>query len=140
MRVLVPTDGSDPADAAFEYALEQFSDDEIVVLNVIDPVGETGTMDTGFADGWISAAEDRAETILEEATETASALGRTVTTDSVIGRPAHAIVEYAAANDIDHIVLGSHGRDGLSRILLGSVAETVVRRASVPVTVARFEE
>lgn len=140
MRILVPIDGSDPADAAFEYALEQFTDDEIVALNVIDPVGEAGAMGTSVAEGWISAAEERAETILEEATETASEFDRAVTTDSVIGRPAHAIVEYAEENDIDQIVLGSHGRDGLSRVLLGSVAETVVRRASVPVTVTRSSE
>ena len=44
---------------------------------------------------------------------------------------------YAEENDIDHIVVGSHGRGGVSRMLLGSVAETVARRSSVPVTIIR---
>jgi len=54
-----------------------------------------------------------------------------------VGRPTKVIVEYADDHDIDQIVMGSHGRSGMSRILLGSVAEIVVRRASVPVTVVR---
>jgi nucleotide-binding universal stress UspA family protein len=54
-----------------------------------------------------------------------------------IGRPSRAIVEYAEEHDIDHIVMGSHGRSGVTRILLGSVAETVVRRSPVPVTIVR---
>jgi nucleotide-binding universal stress UspA family protein len=47
------------------------------------------------------------------------------------------IVTYADENDVDHVVLGSHGRKGLTRVLLGSVAEAVVRRSPVPVTVVR---
>ncbi len=54
-----------------------------------------------------------------------------------VGRPTKVIVEYADEHDINQIVMGSHGRSGMSRILLGSVAEIVVRRASVPVTVVR---
>lgn len=53
------------------------------------------------------------------------------------GRPARTIVEYVEDHDVDHVVVGSHGRSGLSRTLLGSVAERVVRRSSVPVTVVR---
>lgn len=140
MRVLVPVDGSDPADSAFAYALEQFGDADIVALYVKDPVDGATAWGPGSADDWLSAAEERSDAVFEEVTETASAAGRTITTDSVVGRPAHAIVEYADEHDIDHIVIGSHGRDGFSRVLLGSVAETVVRRASVPVTVARSSE
>lgn len=139
MRVLVPVDGSAPSDDALEYALKQFEDAEIVALHVMDPVDGTTTWAPGAATDWLAASEDRSKSVLEEANETASTAGRSLTTDSVVGRPSHAIVEYADEHDIDHIVLGSHGRDGLSRVLLGSVAETVVRRASVPVTVARTE-
>ena len=139
MRVLVPVDGSDPSDDALAYALEHFEDAEIVALHVIDPVDGSATMAPGSATDWLADSEERSESVLEAVAETVSAAGRTATTDSVVGRPAHAIVEYAEDNDIDHIVLGSHGRDGLSRVFLGSVAETVVRRAPVAVTVARAE-
>jgi nucleotide-binding universal stress UspA family protein len=54
-----------------------------------------------------------------------------------VGNPADSIVEYATKNDIDHIIMGSHGRSGLSRIVVGSVAEEVVRKSPVAVTVAR---
>ncbi|MFB6177175.1 MAG: universal stress protein, partial [Halobaculum sp.] len=60
-----------------------------------------------------------------------------VETDTAVGRPASAIVEYAETNEVDHLVLGSHGRTGVSRLLLGSNAEKVVRRSPVPVTVVR---
>jgi nucleotide-binding universal stress UspA family protein len=140
MRILVPVDGSEPSDVALNHTIEQFDDAEIVALYVMDPVDGSTAWGPGSADEWLSASEERAETVLNEAAETAAEAGRSVTTESVIGRPAQTIVEYVDEHDIDHVVIGSHGREGLSRVLLGSVAETVVRRASVPVTVARPRE
>jgi nucleotide-binding universal stress UspA family protein len=61
----------------------------------------------------------------------------TVRTVHEVGHPARTIVEYAADETVGHVVIGSHGRVGVSRLLLGSVAEKVVRRSSVPVTVVR---
>jgi len=63
--------------------------------------------------------------------------GGPIETAVVVGRPAREIVRYADDHDIDQIVMGSHGRDRASRVLLGSVAETVARRAPVPVTIVR---
>jgi len=54
--------------------------------------------------------------------------------------PAEAIVAYAAANQIDLIILGTHGRDGLAHLLVGSVAEAVVRSAPCPVLIVRHPE
>jgi len=140
MRVLVPVDGSDPADAALEYTLEQFGDEEITALYVVDPVDGATTWGPGSGDDWLAAAEERAEGLLEEAAARAAGAGVDIETDSTVGRPARTIVEYADEEGFDHIVVGSHGREGISRVLLGSVAETVVRRSSVPVTVARGED
>ena len=55
----------------------------------------------------------------------------------VAGNPPRAIIHYADENEVGHIVIGSHGRTGVSRFLLGSTAETVVRRSAVPVTMIR---
>jgi len=55
----------------------------------------------------------------------------------VVGRPAREITDELESGEYDHVVMGSHGRSGVSRILLGSVAETVLRRSPVPVTVVR---
>ncbi len=51
----------------------------------------------------------------------------------ITGSPSTAIVEFATSHDVDLIVLGTHGRTGLSRLLMGSVAEAIVRRAPCPV-------
>lgn len=139
-RLLVPIDGSDPADAAFEFVLEEYPDADITVLSVIDPT------DVGY--GSIEAApstfehlqanaEERTQKVLDEAADRAADRGMEVTTETVIGMPSRAIVEWAENNDIDGIVIGSHGRQGVTRVLLGSVAESVVRRSPVPVTVVR---
>lgn len=140
MRILVPIDGSSPGDDALDYALEQFTDAEIIALYVMDPVDGATAWGPGSADDWLSTAEKRSERVLESATELAADAGREITTDSDAGRPAKTIVEYVEENDLDQVVIGSHGRDGLARVLLGSVAETVVRRAPVPVTVVRSSE
>ena len=135
-RLLVPVDGSDPADAA----LEEYPDADITVLSVIDPT------DVGY--GSIEAApstfehlqksaEERTQKVLDEAEARAADHDMTVTAETVIGMPSRAIVEWAENNDIDGIVIGSHGRQGVTRVLLGSVAESVVRRSPVPVTVVR---
>jgi nucleotide-binding universal stress UspA family protein len=139
MSILVPIDGSPPSEAALEHAFEQFSTESITALYVMDPVDGATAWGPGSADDWLAAAEERAETVLAGAKDAAADAGVDVTTESTVGRPARAIVDYADEQDIDHIVIGSHGRDGISRVLLGSVAETVVRRSPVPVTVIRPE-
>lgn len=139
-RILVPLDGSDPSWAAFDFAVEEHDDAEIVALNVINPMeGAYGTdaMGGDYWEGWYDNAEDRAERLFEEARERAGERGDAIVTASETGQPGRTIVEYAEEHDVDHIVMGSHGRRGVSRILLGSVAEVVVRRASVPVTIIR---
>lgn len=60
-----------------------------------------------------------------------------ITTELVYGRPVSVIPRFVEDNGIDEVVIGSRGRDGTARLLLGSVAETVVRRTPVPVTVVR---
>jgi len=60
-----------------------------------------------------------------------------VTTAVERGIPHETVLEYAVANDVDLVVMGTHCRTGLDRVLLGSVAERVVRRSPVPVLVVR---
>jgi nucleotide-binding universal stress UspA family protein len=62
----------------------------------------------------------------------------TVTTELIYGRPVHVIPRYVETHGVDEVVIGSRGRDGTARLLLGSVAETVVRRVPIPVTVVRL--
>jgi len=139
-RVLVPIDGSEQSDVALDHVLKEFSEDDITVLHVIDP-GDAGyNVPVGIPGGseeWYEAAREDARILFDEAQSVAEEYGVTLDTATDTGRPAGTIVEYAEDEGFDHIVMGSHGRSGVSRILLGSVAETVVRRATMPVTVAR---
>jgi len=139
MRVLIPYDGSDQADEAVEYVASEHADDEVVLLYVLDFV-EAGydaspeAVVPGYWEEWYEETEGQAQELLGEAAEN---FGSEIETDVVAGRPAQTIVEYVTEHDIDAIVMGSHGREGFSRVLLGSVAEAVVRRSPVPVTVVR---
>ncbi|NIB99895.1 universal stress protein [Halobacterium sp. R2-5] len=139
-KILVPVDGSEQSKEALEYALEQFKDADITAINVIDPIEAGYTAQAtvpGYSEEWFEQAKESADELFEEAQETADEYGHGLDTTTEVGRPSRAIVDYADENDIDHIVMGSHGRSGVSRILLGSVAESVVRRSPVPVTIVR---
>jgi len=139
-HVLVAYDDSPEADRALAFALEEFEGARLTLLTVVDPVDASSS--TRFSlpplgDEWLERAREDAEAGLADASERAAAADRDVDTVTEVGRPASTVVEYADANDVDHVVMGSHGRSGVTRILLGSVAETVVRRSPVPVTVVR---
>ncbi|MFD1585737.1 universal stress protein [Halorientalis brevis] len=139
-RILVPLDGSSQAWEAFEFAIDEFPDDELVLLNVINPA-EAGysaqASIPSFSEEWYEHAQSEAEHLFERARDRANGRDVVVTEDTVVGKPSRAIVQYAEEHDVDQIVMGSHGRSGVTRILLGSVAENVVRSSTIPVTVAR---
>lgn len=139
MRVAVPYDGSEQARKALDHAVERYGDGDIVLLYVQDFVAagyeaSPGAVLPDYWKEWYEEAEAEAEQLFEEAEARA---GIDLESETIVGRPERAIVEYVEENDIDAVVMGSHGRSGVSRIVLGSVAETVVRRAPVPVTVVR---
>ena len=137
--VLVPIDGSPQSQRALEHALTEFPDATVTAINVIDPA--SAAYDSPMAAGpvgveeWYENAEEAAEEIFEEARKTADEYDVDIETVTEVGQPARTITEYADVEEFDQIVIGSHGRSGVTRILLGSVAETVVRRAPCPVTV-----
>jgi nucleotide-binding universal stress UspA family protein len=138
-HVLVPLDGSPLADEALAHALETF-DCRTTVLNVVTPIGsrmsESGVLDRD--DDRREAARERANDLLDSATETATEAGRAVETVVEAGKPAETIVAYAEAQDVDHVVMGGHGgASGVASRLLGTVATTVVAEAPVTVTVVR---
>lgn len=133
-------DGSEQSWTALDHAIARFDDATIVVLRVADPVQSgygVGTGVTGPADDWLDAQHEAAEEMFEQVREQASQAGVDVETHVEVGRPARTIEEFAEEHGLDHVVVGSHGRDGVARILLGSVSEKVVRRSPVPVTVVR---
>lgn len=139
-HVLVPLDGSPLARKAFSHSLELF-DCRITVLNVITPLDATmsegGLLEPG--DERLEAAMERADRLIERASDQAAAANRTIETAVETGDPAETILEFVDTNDIDHVVMGGHGDEGgnLTRRLLGTVATAVVGESPVTVTVVR---
>jgi nucleotide-binding universal stress UspA family protein len=139
-RVLLPVDGSEQAHEACEFVIAEFDDATLVLLHVINPA-EAGysaqTSIPSFSEEWYEQQRANAESLFEDIESLIAESDHDVETVVEVGKPTRTIVEYAAENNVDQIVMGSHGRSGVTRILLGSVAEAVVRRSPVPVTVVR---
>lgn len=139
MRMLVPIDGSEHSWDALAYTVEQ-SPDSLVLFHVINPMTSVQTDGIYLThDDFVAAGQEQAETLFEQAADIIGDANIAVETDTAVGTPAREIVRYTEADDngIDHIVLGSQGRSGVARVVLGSVAESVARRSPVPVTIVR---
>jgi nucleotide-binding universal stress UspA family protein len=136
--VLVAFDGSPLAERALTYALETFPDATITTIYVINPIDSVIDVEAGglpVAEDWYDNARDHASNVHTTAASLAAEHDVVLDTVTEVGKPAREILDYADGHGIDQIVLGSHGRSGLDRTFLGSVAETVTRRAQIPVTI-----
>ncbi len=94
-----------------------------------------------YSQGVLGEAIERGTTLCDQAKDRLHEAGvpdsTIIETEVETGKPARKIFEFVSENDVDQIVMGSHGRSGVSRLLLGSVAESVIRRSPVPVIVVR---
>lgn len=134
-RILVPFDGSPPAERALEFATAEWPEADVTLLYVINPAEAGYGPGSGVPSGaerWFEEARADAEALLAEAT---TGLEDRADTMVEVGRPSATIAEVADEAGYNHVVMGSHGRDGIRRVLLGSVAEAVIRDTVVPVTV-----
>jgi nucleotide-binding universal stress UspA family protein len=130
-NILCPYDYSENSRVALSYAsaLARESSATVHLLHVTQPITPT---DTGFG-GYAPAPIDLEA--LQQELEKIKPIGEGLECkrDVRIGAAAASIVEYAKENEMDIIVMGTHGRTGLTRLLMGSVAEAVVRGAECPV-------
>ncbi|WP_049928575.1 universal stress protein [Halopiger goleimassiliensis] len=137
--VLVPVDGSEPAATALDYALEIAATHgaTIQLLYVADTNKPSLTQYGGSV---VDVLERDGEDVLADARERATSQAVPVTDDIVQGDPREAIVDAAAPDLVDLVVLGTHGRDSLEKYVLGSVTEHVVNACEIPVLAARTGE
>ncbi len=137
-RVLVALDGSEQSKRGLEYALERFPDATILCFHAIDPFDPNpeGVDAEPLTDDWLETEQRRASELFDRALEGYD-VPNPIERETSVGSPAESIVACAEESDADHVVVGSYGRGGASQLHLGSVAEIVVRRAPVPVTVLR---
>ena len=145
-RILAAIDGSPASSAGLKSAIELAADQHatLLVLHVIDDFAISGIgLDGGFStytDTFFDAMRSNGRKILAKAEATARGEGvdmKGVLVETRAHTVAHAIVQQARMLKADVIVLGTHGRRGLRRVLMGSDAEAVVREANVPVLLVR---
>lgn len=135
--ILVPTDGSLTAQRAVEHATKRAQKDgaDLHALRVVDQ-GSPGPVNITQWSRWDEVAEelhDQAREDLAKALEPAEEAGIAVH-KAVLDHEgvADGILSYADEHDVDVVMMGTHGRSGIERFLLGSVAERVVRKAHLP--------
>jgi nucleotide-binding universal stress UspA family protein len=140
--ILVPTDFSPASDIAFRYGLDMAvtQGSAIHLIHALDDV----SFATAYPDGLYVELPGLREQLVADATKRlqsmvaeGAAAGIAATAQTVVGRPARMIVEVAKARASDLIVMGTHGRGGFAHMVLGSVAERVVRTAPCAVLTVR---
>lgn len=134
-NVLVPVDFSADSLAAVEVALQLV--DAPAHLHVVHVVIDLAPLEAGEVWGVADPQSriEQVEKLLKQKLGAAKYQG--VQLAVLLGEPAHSIADYAQEKGIELIVIPSHGRTGITRLLIGSVAERVVRLAHCPVLVLR---
>jgi nucleotide-binding universal stress UspA family protein len=138
--IVVATDFSENAGEALNVALAfaEGTDRRIALVNVVlDPVRQPWMVESAGVDfaelqrAWVEVAKREFDALLKQRRLDTSV----VSTHILIGRPDVEIVRFAEEQGADLIVMGTHGYGGVKRLLLGSVADHVVRQASCPVLI-----
>lgn len=141
-RILLPLDGSPMAEQALSYAVVQAEhfQAELFLLRVLEPLAER----RGLSRPGVREAEEMTRALAHEYLEglanSVRESGLPVETVTIEGRAHAEIVQFAEANEVDLIVMCTRGQSGLSRWLMGSVADRVVRGATVPVLLVPARE
>ncbi|MGB0131331.1 universal stress protein [Chlorobium sp.] len=139
--ILCPVDFSDASRKAVRYAHEfaVSMGAAMFLLNVVEP----RPMAVDLSLNYIPLEEDlekAAEADLDALKNELLREGLKVESSVEIGNPSDVILEKAAELDVNLVIMGSHGKKGLSRLIMGSVAETVVRKADCPVLIVKSAE
>ncbi|MFD1633895.1 universal stress protein [Haloplanus ruber] len=139
-NILVPTDGSDASAAAVEHAVDLADryDAHIYALYVVDS-GSYGVLGESTPTV-VEALREEGSQAVTSVEGTAADAGVEVDTAVVEGAVHRSILDHADEVGADLIVMGTHGRQGIDRYLLGSVTERIVRSSSVPVLTVRSSD
>jgi len=138
-RILVPTDFSECSERARSYAVEiaKRFEAELHLLHAVPPIAIPAYM--GYVPDELVEPKEGARKSLQQWDTPALQDVKSVERVVVLGTPFVEIVRYAREQNVDLIVMGTHGHSGLTHALIGSVAEKVVRKASCPVLTVRPE-
>lgn len=135
-KILVPTDFSEQASVALKAAagIARKSNAEIILLHIIDMPQETMDMiKPGYDIPEIMLFKEGAEAKLTQTSMSEELSGLNVSQILILGRTFHEVINVAKANNIDLIVMGSHGASGFKEFFIGSNTEKVIRTSDIPV-------
>ena len=138
--ILCPVDFSDLSALALRRAIAMAGESRahLTLLHVTDPLLDAAARAAGTEDTIASQTQDELKALLHAVSP--DGVKASMTVEVAVGDPAQEIVRQAFTCGADLIVMGTHGRRGLSRALMGSDAEMVVREARVPVLLVRSPE
>jgi nucleotide-binding universal stress UspA family protein len=144
-KILVPLDGSELAECVLphvESIAKGCGVQNVVFLRIVEPFYiPTGYYGPSFSEEDIkrvdSENKNSAENYLSQLVSRTAYDGVTVQSEVISGRAAESIAEYATKNEANLIIIATHGRSGISRWIWGSIADRVLRSASVPVLMVR---
>ena len=138
-RLLVPLDGSPFAEAALELAGEVADalHAELMLVRVVEPADGFAVLDTSSLPAHSQRELDEAQVYLDGISTSPSMAGRTTIGHIAAGDPAAKIAAIARDEDVDLIVMATHGSGGLTRLTMGSVATSVLQRAATPLLLVR---
>ncbi len=133
-HILIPTDGSENVAQAIDNGIA-IADEFGATVHALSVVPYVVTRDRLRHD-----PEAEAERAVEAIEQRCNEAGVDVSTEVRTGNPPEEVLAYSEDHDIDVIIMGTHGRSGLEHAIIGSVAERVVRRSTVPVLTVRPED
>jgi nucleotide-binding universal stress UspA family protein len=141
-KILVPTDFSEPAEVAFQYAkdIAKQNNSTLVIVHTVEVPIYPGNITT-MGDELMATRKvlfERSDAALGEIAQKLTSEGFKVETKTLYGsNPADEIVGFAQVNRVDLICIATHGRSGWKHLMLGSIAERVLRKALCPVLTVR---
>jgi nucleotide-binding universal stress UspA family protein len=139
-QVIIATDGSETANEAADFGIEMIgcSGAKVYAIYVIDTTPYRSVpLDKIWSDKVLEEFEKEGREATSYIEKIGKAAGVEVESRVLRGHPAEKIVTFAEDNNIDMIIMGSLGKSGYERVLLGSVSEKVIRHAKIPVLVVR---
>lgn len=138
--ILVPIDGSEPSDAAVDHTsnIARQCESEVHVLTVVELPPRPESVEA-VSEPVIEDRKEAGRNLVDEAADRLEEAGIDAVESLTEGTPVDRITEYARSHEIDLIVMGTHGRSGFDRILLGSTTERTLRSADRPVLIVGSE-
>jgi nucleotide-binding universal stress UspA family protein len=142
-KIMVPLDGSELAECVLPHVeafIKGFKISNVILVRVLEPEISNGreySIDTKIITKRESERKSSAKDYLNHVVNRLKHEGTALHTDVIVGRVTESLIDYTEKNDIDLILIATHGRSGVSRWIRGSIADKILRSANKPVLMVR---